>query len=265
MEQVVGAVVAYAAIFSIGSALLAAYRRRNPFVWLMFGAILGPVAVLLLLAAPPGRCAMCGASVRGWLDLCVACGHPVRGAPTSKRDMAAPQPVTAAPQTARPLTEWLFGMPAAEGQPTGAGEPTAMPGKAATPEVATLAQRGRIGGDEATQRAPLAALDAPAVRVLASGVFIGGSAGLEIGRRYEIGRSDGLLTVLGPVDSEPGKVQVEHALETITTTMINGRLVVSENGTSRRSFSLVFERIAGMSGEDLEASLQLVETVHGLA
>jgi hypothetical protein len=96
----------------------------------------------------------------------------------------------------------------------------------------------------------------PDLRVLASGVYVGGSTALEVGRRYEIARRSGMLTVLGPVDSEPGKVQVERALDWMTATMVNGRLVVADESDRRRTFSLVFERIAGMTGEALEDSLR---------
>jgi len=49
-------------------------------VWFVFGAVLGPIAVLLLFAAPPGRCWMCDTPVRGWVSICAACGAPLTSA-----------------------------------------------------------------------------------------------------------------------------------------------------------------------------------------
>jgi hypothetical protein len=57
---------------------LAARRRREPATWAVFGAILGPAALALLSAAPPGRCWSCAAPTEGWLTQCPWCGEDVR-------------------------------------------------------------------------------------------------------------------------------------------------------------------------------------------
>ncbi len=264
MQPLVAGLVVYMVSFAIGSALLAVRRQRNPAAWLLSGAVIGPIAIGLLLLAPPGRCPTCGAGVRGWLDTCVVCGRAVKsgagrtGGGTSRRQ-------------ARPLSEWLYGMPTSPDEtttPTTNGAATVDQGMLARApndaEVATLAQRSHAASSETILRVPPIQDGSPGIRVLASGVFVGGSTGLEVGSRYEIGRHDGMLTVLGPVDSQPGTVQIERPLDWIAATTVNGRLVVSDEGNPR-SFSLVFENIAGMSGEDLEASLQPDQTVRRMA
>jgi len=258
MQPLLVGLVVYVIVFGVGSALLAVRRRRSPAPWLLFGAILGPIAIGLLLMAPPGRCPTCGAGIQGWLDVCLACGRPLHAAPTRSGGGTVVQ-------QGRPLTDWLYGMPTVE-EPgaNGTADLTALARKPSSLEVATLAHRSQTAADATIPRVPPA--DVPAnLRVLASGVFVGGSAGLEVGRRYEIGRRDGSLTVLGPVDSEPGKIQVERALQWITATTVGGRLVISDESGGSRSFSLVFERIAGLNGDALEASLQPDETVRRLA
>jgi hypothetical protein len=246
---VVIGIAVYTTAFAIGSAVLAGRRYRDTLPWLVFGAILGPVAIILLLIAPPGACPRCGMRVKGWLSVCVRCGHSVR--------LPADEPEeVGVPQTSRPLDDWLHGMPTSQATNGANGNGSSGAGHAGPahgqPGATTFGHRPFDSG----QSAPFPPRPTADVRVLASGVYVGGSTTLEVGRRYEIARRSGLLTILGPVDSEPGKVQVERALEWMTATMVNGRLVVADESDRRRTFSLVFERIAGMTGEALEDSLR---------
>lgn len=48
-------------------------------LWTLFGALLGPLALVLLLIAPPGRCRYCDARVHGWSATCARCGLDVNG------------------------------------------------------------------------------------------------------------------------------------------------------------------------------------------
>ena len=47
--------------------------------WMLFGAIIGPLAAVLLRLAPLGRCPTCEADVRGWEQVCAWCGNDVTG------------------------------------------------------------------------------------------------------------------------------------------------------------------------------------------
>jgi hypothetical protein len=260
MDTTVGGLIVYVAVFALGSALLAHYRRRNALVWLVFGGIIGPAAILLLAMAPPGRCPVCGAGVHGWLDICVWCGSNVRGKTVPPHAAAVAAPDVAAQPSGPPTIQPAQPLPVVADARAGPEIPTPIP----PATVATLAERARSSPPGITQLSPFE--EGPVdVRVLASGVFIGGTVGLEVGQRYEIGRRSGWLAVLGPVDSDPGNVRIKRPLDRITATWINNRLVLTEDPGSRRGFSLVFDRIAGMTGDALEASLQPDEPVARLA
>ena len=82
IESVVLALgVVWALIFATSAGWLAGRRDRSVPMWIVFGAILGGVALFLLWIAPPGRCSHCRAPVRGWIGQCDWCGMDVR--PTS--------------------------------------------------------------------------------------------------------------------------------------------------------------------------------------
>jgi hypothetical protein len=75
---VTAVVAAWLVGFGAAAAMFAIRRRREPGTWAFFGAILGPAALALLSAAPPGRCWSCAAPTEGWLTLCPWCGEDVR-------------------------------------------------------------------------------------------------------------------------------------------------------------------------------------------
>ncbi|HEY3523051.1 MAG TPA: hypothetical protein VGK63_05070, partial [Candidatus Limnocylindrales bacterium] len=53
--------VGSALVFGPVAAWLARARHRPTAQWLLYGIVLGPVAVAILLVAPPGRCPRCSA------------------------------------------------------------------------------------------------------------------------------------------------------------------------------------------------------------
>jgi hypothetical protein len=63
-----------AGVFAPISGWLATRRSRNAALWFVFGALIGPVAPVLLAIAPPGRCPVCDAPVDGWPTACEQCG-----------------------------------------------------------------------------------------------------------------------------------------------------------------------------------------------
>lgn len=63
--------------FGLAAARAAVRLERAVPIWFGFGAILGPIALLLLDAAPPGRCHSCSTPTRGWLTICGWCGEQV--------------------------------------------------------------------------------------------------------------------------------------------------------------------------------------------
>lgn len=60
--------------FALSAERIALTRFRSRGLWWLFGSILGPIAIALLLKAPPGRCMICGERVRGWPSACASCG-----------------------------------------------------------------------------------------------------------------------------------------------------------------------------------------------
>ena len=94
--------VASAAIFGPLAGWLAGRRGRNAIVWFVFGALLGPLAVLLLAISPPGRCPLCDSWVPGWTAECQVCGGPLSprlGATIHPTRVVRPRPSDPAPST----------------------------------------------------------------------------------------------------------------------------------------------------------------------
>ena len=75
-------------------------------IWFAFGAILGPTALLLLRAAPPGRCRTCATPTRGWLRVCGWCREDVTTTPATTlaivARMAGPAEPSEVPQGREP-------------------------------------------------------------------------------------------------------------------------------------------------------------------
>ena len=60
------ALIISALVFAPLASYLAGRRARSAAMWFLLGVVLGPLAIVLLLFAPPGRCPDCGERVRGW-------------------------------------------------------------------------------------------------------------------------------------------------------------------------------------------------------
>lgn len=75
--------------FGLAAARAAVRLERAAPIWFGFGAILGPIALLLLQAAPPGRCHSCSTPTRGWLTICGWCGEQVSATPPGATAVAA--------------------------------------------------------------------------------------------------------------------------------------------------------------------------------
>lgn len=96
--------------FGLLSARLASRVERRAALWFLIGAIVGPVALLVLRTAPPGRCRTCGTPTRGWNHICWWCHEDVRSTPASTLEIlermstrvAPPELVSAPPALPRP-------------------------------------------------------------------------------------------------------------------------------------------------------------------
>ena len=119
-----GLIFTIAAVLAISAPLtgwLAFRRDRPPVAWFVFGALSGPLALMVLLVAPPGLCPRCDALVEGWPAACANCGRRFVGVLPITRSSRPPAPLEDGPVEAEPA-----GAPSAGPAPfTRAAGPTA--------------------------------------------------------------------------------------------------------------------------------------------
>jgi hypothetical protein len=80
-DSLLALVVVAAGVFAPLSAWFATRRSRQPALWFVFGGLTGPLALVLLALAPPGRCPSCAAPVDGWPLTCQRCGRALGPSP----------------------------------------------------------------------------------------------------------------------------------------------------------------------------------------
>lgn len=88
---------------------------------------------------------------------------------------------------------------------------------------------------------------------MATGVFISGTRGLEVGARYAIGILDDSFVLLGPIDTAPDAIAVRQPRGEIAATLVEGSLLLSAGRPDRPDMALGFQGVAVRSGVDLEA------------
>jgi hypothetical protein len=106
------------------------------------------------------------------------------------------------------------------------------------------ASPARTGGDQ----------PADAQRLLATAVFVAGSARLEPGRRYNLAIRSSRFLVLGPADLDPTAVVLDRDVADIEARSLDGRLVLSEPN-SRSGLVLAFMGVAGPSTANLASMI----------
>jgi hypothetical protein len=270
--------VVSAAVFGPLSGWLAGRRDRNPVVWLVFGTLLGPLALVLLWLAPPGRCSMCDTPVRGWASICLACGGPLTGAAgagryqsmdreaiesfgpafetTAQRVQAEPYPASS--RTAPGLTMLPPQAVAGGTQDDIPTPPIRLPiERSRGPRVRRpgIAERAAV----TSPRSPLEQDQMAAAEILATAVYFGGTAGLAVGGRYVITRQGTMFRLLGPVDLDPTRVALERPLARLAAAAVGERLVITEGDGSRVSLAIGLGALAGMTGPELEVALSAPE------
>jgi hypothetical protein len=90
---------------------------------------------------------------------------------------------------------------------------------------------------------------------LATGVYAGGSIGLEIGHRYTIARDDRELVILGPVETTPTEIAHRRELARIDPVGVDDRLVITGTEDDRGRYLIRFQAVAGMATEEVEQRL----------
>lgn len=230
-------------VFAPVASWLAVQRGRSWAAWFVFGAALGPIAVGLLLAAPPGRCPSCGTRTRGWPRRCEGCGVEFR--------------------SGRAGTEVVVPGAPAKGAPARIASPTPEPigGARRVAPAATMAEPGHRSATELGRRPtpPQATPEAAAasssgtVAILGSGLFMGGNASLQIGSRYLLAKVGPKLHLLGPIHISPSAIAARVTLADAEATVLADRLVIT--GRAGSDLSLVFSGVVAAPGVDLEEQL----------
>jgi hypothetical protein len=230
--------------FALAAGRYAAMRDRRVVPWMIFGAILGPIALIVIRIAPPGRCGTCRAPTAGWLTICRWCANDVTvdpAAPTTPR--VAPVPDT--PATVTPLPSTL---------------PTTRPMAAAPPPVplhlAEPEARPTTLRPVPSVPPPVTATEVDRLTILASGVFVTGTVGLQVGSRFTITNTGSRLRITGPDDQDPTKVAFEWPLADLEATGLNDRLILTQAGHVRRNVVLVFMALAGSTPADCAAAIE---------
>jgi hypothetical protein len=246
------AFVASAILFAPLASWLAVQRVRSWPLWFLFGIALGPVAALLLLAAPPGRCPACGTRSVGWPRRCTSCGLPFSAVPLDATIPMTPdgRPLDGAFAQAEaglvgvggPGESIVVAAAAASGasysparlsvSDRSADRPMVAvgPGRDAASLARSATTLGRRPIDEprpapkpATQRRP----SSGTLAILGSGIFIGGSEPLQVGSRYLIARVGSELHILGPVHLSPAAVAARLPLANVQPTVVADRVLIS--------------------------------------
>jgi hypothetical protein len=279
--------VGSALVFGPAAAYVAARRARNPLLWLGFGAIIGPLAVLLLWLAPPGRCAACGEPTAGFSDACVVCGNDVRTggeravpAPVVQRSRSVPATPPVAGRSLGRSSQWSTGRGAAvgpaeiprpfagtqgaQGDRPGAESVAGRGDEVGVPVMARSldrlgARRPDVGGPHGAAMGSAMEAD-PELSILAIGVFATGTEGLSVGSRYLIARSRDRLMIRGPVEPSPSYTELDLPLEGVEANLVEDRLVLSGFRRRRRNrFILGFTAVAQLSTTPLEYAFEFHE------
>ncbi len=229
---------------------LAARRQRHPVVWFGFGAVLGPVGLVLLAAAPPGRCPACDSRIPGWAGWCPSCGTELGGVGT-RLGAPPPRPVLAAPGApleAVPGGGYVAPLDAvvdrrsrrsraAAALPAPVAAPSAVPSVLRDPASAALDATGPTAGE-----------------VLSTGVYLSGNARLEIGACYALSRVGDRWRVFGPVDAGQITIRHEGPLAGLQVTGMDDRIIL-RGSDGRSDVAIVLRSVGGLRPADLERVL----------
>jgi hypothetical protein len=258
------AVFAWLVGFGAAAAYVAARRRRNPLWWAVLGAILGPIALLILQTAPPGRCRSCAARTVGWSTVCAWCGEDVRGParltmpliqePETAPDVAAPVPAPAPLMLIHGSGPSRPDGPAIDTVAHVSPAPIAADAAADGP-VHRL--KGVLGptaeSASAPAPAPMGSASDPDLEgreiVLASAIYVTGTRGLQAGSRYGIALIGTNLGILGPVDVDPSAIAALRPLHGLDATGAQGQLIITAEDGFLNRFAMVFMALAGGTPE----------------
>jgi hypothetical protein len=251
--------VAMAAVFGPVCSWLALRRARSWATWFIFGVLIGPLAVVLLVAAPPGRCPSCGTATRGWPSRCAGCGLEFAGAAPGGAEAGgspalAPSTATTGPAQRELAPRSTSRRSASNGTVTEATAGTTN-GTADSPETRPATRLGRRATAVARAASDRTGGASQTVAILGSGVFVGGSDELQIGSRYLFARVGNELQALGPIHMSPSAVATKLKLTDVETTVVSDRLLITGRGRASGR-TLAFAGVTMEPGMDIEREIR---------
>ena len=259
------------------SAFVARSRDRQPLIWFFLGALLGPIALALVVFAPPGRCESCGWQVDGWPKYCEACrallptplARPDRSEAPILRVAAGVHPpaiTEAMPSIVRPFPVATDDVDEVDGEsdrpaatvtrarPSRAKSRTKVADESEAPVASRVgAARPAAHGGPGGSRS--GAHRSKETAILATAVFLTGSSACRPGMHYALAiRGDSLL-VLGPLEVDPDVIAVERPLGSIAVTAYEEQLLINDRRVGILTWSLAFRHLSGQSAATVERAL----------
>jgi hypothetical protein len=249
------------------TAIVARSRDRQPLIWFFLGVLIGPIALALVVFAPPGRCESCGWQVEGWPSHCAVCAARL---PTPFSGQERPSQPVVPPVTPFPTPTVVpdvmpsivrpFPVPDDEvavgvGGVATRARPSRSRSRSGAADDADVSVAGRVGAARPAAGQARGAHKAKEVAILATAVFLTGSSACRPGMHYALAiRGDSLL-VLGPLEVDPDVIAVERPLASIAVTAYEDQLLVNDRRVGILTWSLAFRHLSGQSAATVERAL----------
>jgi hypothetical protein len=251
-----------ALIFGPITAWMAARLQRNPAIWLVFGAVLGPFAVAILAFAPPARCPNCAEPTAGFETRCSACGVDVNSRTPDGAAAAIPDrdPLTGRAIAIQPPAPVLRSLPDVPAKSF--GEPRRIVARwGDAPGDARPGRLSAVGAHRPMTNATIgeAVFDGTRldVTLLAMAVLVLGAEPLHSGSRYVIARTHDRLLIIGPIEASDEHVEFSLPLAGVEANFVADRLVISAVNDDRSHGALVlaFQSVASLSGHPVDEAI----------
>lgn len=283
------ALVGWATFFGLAASIAAGRLDRPRPLWLALGAVLGPLALIVLRIAPPGQCRSCGSPTRGWLNTCWWCGNDVRGRrpaaatagspgaepsagaslsrertrsteplrePRLDRRDAPTAPPAASPRDAVGNDQLAGARPASItampwSRPDASRDVGDSPGQWRSPVGQPGIASGGLAPSHGHAAGSLAPTHGEAPLGLATAVYVTGNTDLKPGFRYGIAIQDAWFRVLGPIETDPSTIALERPIAGMIARSVDGRLILG----NAQGLVLAFMAVAGPGTQDVATAI----------
>jgi hypothetical protein len=247
------AILGWLVAFGFAAAVTATRLERRGPLWFLFGAILGPIALALLRAAPPGNCRACGSPSRGWLMECWWCRQDVRGTSSRAATIIAGSPSVPANVTPPRADRRQATQPWRPYEITNHDRPFPPQSFGNNDPVAVVARPTMpIVGSPPPVTTRLVQPGARSTGVIATAVYVTGTSNLVPGGRYGIAIRDSRLQLLGPAEVDPTRIALDRPVAGMDARMVEGRLILGNPD----GLTLAFMAVAGAVTGDLVSIIE---------